>query len=179
MSGWTEDVLSYWFGLDPKQWWNGGEVLDADIRKRFAKLWDAERSRPVSDFLAAGPREALAAVVLFDQLPRNMFRGHADQFATDHIALAIARAAVEDSWDDRLSPAERGILYMPFQHSENLDDQQRSVALFTALGDDYQLEFARKHHDVIERFGRFPHRNVVLGRRPRPAEIEAGDVVPW
>ncbi|HEX9954459.1 MAG TPA: DUF924 family protein [Allosphingosinicella sp.] len=179
MSGWTEDVLSYWFGLDPKQWWNGGAELDEAIRKRFAKLWDAERGRPLSDFLAAGPREALAAVVLFDQFPRNMFRGHADQFATDHIALAVAKAAVESGWDDRLSPAERGILYMPFQHSENLDDQQRSVALFTALGDDYQLEFARKHHDVIERFGRFPHRNAILGRRPRPVEVEAGDVVPW
>ena len=179
MSGWTEDVLSYWFGLDPKQWWNGGAELDADIAKRFARLWDEQRSRPLSDFLAGGPREALAAVVLFDQFPRNMFRGHADQFATDHIGLAVAKAAVECGWDDQLTAAERGILYMPFQHSEVLDDQQRSVALFTALGDEYQLDFARKHHDVIERFGRFPHRNAVLGRRPRPAEIEAGDVVPW
>jgi uncharacterized protein (DUF924 family) len=179
VSGWTDDVLSYWFGLDPKQWWNGGAELDADVAKRFAKLWDAQRSRSVSDFLADGPREALAAVVLFDQFPRNMFRGHADQFATDHIGLAIAKAAVDRRWDDALAPVERGILYMPFQHSEDLDDQQRSVALFTALGDENQLDFARKHHDVIERFGRFPHRNAVLGRRPRPAEIEAGEVFPW
>jgi uncharacterized protein (DUF924 family) len=179
MSGWTEDVLSYWFGLDPKQWWNGGAELDADIRKRFAALWDEQRSRPVSDFLAGGAREALAAVVLFDQFPRNMFRGHADQFATDHLALAIAIAAVDGGWDDRLAPLERGILYMPYQHSESLDDQQRSVALFTALGDGNQLDFARKHLQVIERFGRFPHRNAVLGRRPRATEIEAGDVVPW
>jgi uncharacterized protein (DUF924 family) len=179
VSGWTEDVLSYWFGLDPKQWWNGGAELDADIAKRFAKLWDEQRSQPLSDFLAGGPREALAAVVLFDQFPRNMFRGHADQFATDHIALAVAKAAVDAGWDDRLSPLERGILYMPFQHSEKLDDQQRSVALFTALGDEQQLDFARKHLAVIERFGRFPHRNAALGRRPRPAEVEAGDVFPW
>jgi uncharacterized protein (DUF924 family) len=179
VSGWTEEVLSYWFGLDPKQWWNGGAELDDDIRKRFAKLWEEQRSRPLADFLAGGPREALAAVVLFDQVPRNMFRGHADQFATDHIALAVAKAAVDHGWDDRLTPAERGILYMPFQHSEDLNDQQRSVALFTALGDENQLSFARKHLDVIERFGRFPHRNAVLGRRPRPAEVEAGDVVPW
>jgi uncharacterized protein (DUF924 family) len=178
VSEWRDEVLGYWFGLDPKQWWNGGAELDADIRKRFAKLWDAERGRPVSDFLKS-PRDALAAVVLFDQFPRNMFRGHADQFSTDHIALAVAKAAVEAGWDDQLSPAERGILYMPFQHSEELDDQQRSVALFTALGDEYQLEFARKHHDVIERFGRFPHRNPILGRRPRAAEVEAGDVFPW
>jgi uncharacterized protein (DUF924 family) len=179
VSGWTDDVLSYWFGLDPKQWWNGGAELDTQIAKRFAKLWDEQRGRPLSDFLAGGPREALAAVVLFDQLPRNMFRGHADQFATDHIALAVAKAAVDHRWDEALTPAERGMLYMPFQHSENDDDQQRSVALFTALGDPEQLQFARKHLDVIERFGRFPHRNAILGRRPRPAEVEAGDVFPW
>jgi uncharacterized protein (DUF924 family) len=179
VSGWTEDVLSYWFGLDPKQWWNGGAELDADVAKRFAKLWDEQRSHPLPDFLAGGPREALAAVVLFDQFPRNMFRGHADQFATDHIALAVAKAAVDSRWDEGLTPAERGMLYMPFQHSEDLDDQQGSVALFTALGDENQLGFARKHLEVIERFGRFPHRNAVLGRRPRPAEVEAGDVVPW
>jgi uncharacterized protein (DUF924 family) len=175
---WPDEVLSFWFGLDPKQWWNGGAELDGEIRKRFAKLWEEQRQRPVADFLK-GPREALAAVVLFDQFPRNMYRGHADQFATDHIALAVAKAAVECGWDDRLAPAERGILYMPFQHSEDLDDQQRSVALFTALNDPYQLDFAKKHHDVIQRFGRFPHRNAALGRRPRSAEIEAGDVFPW
>ncbi len=79
----------------------------------------------------------------------------------------------------RSRPQERGILYMPFQHSEQLADQQHSVALFTALGDDYQLRFARKHLDVIERFGRFPHRNPILGRAPRPDEVAAGDVVPW
>jgi uncharacterized protein (DUF924 family) len=118
-------------------------------------------------------------VVLFDQLPRNMFRGHADQFATDHLALAIAKQAVDRGYDEALSPAERGILYMPFQHSEDIADQQRSVLLFTALGDDYQLGYARKHLEVIERFGRFPHRNAVLGRTPRREEIAAGNVVPW
>ena len=178
MSGWTEEVLSYWFGLDPKQWWNGGAELDADVRKRFANLWDEQRSRSLSDFLT-GPRDALAAVVLFDQFPRNMFRGHADQFATDHIALAVAKAAVDARWDEHLTPGERGILYMPFQHSEDLDHQQRSVALFTALGDDYLLGFATKHRDVIERFGRFPHRNAMLGRAPRADELAAGDVAPW
>ena len=178
MSGWTEDVLSYWFGLDPKQWWNGGAELDADIAKRFATLWDKQRSRPLSDFLASA-RDAVAAIILFDQFPRNMFRGRADQFATDTLALVIARQAVERGLDDQMSPAERGFLYMPFQHSEDLDDQQRSVALFTALGDEYQLGFAKKHHEVIERFGRFPHRNAILGRAPRPHEIAAGDVVPW
>jgi uncharacterized protein (DUF924 family) len=178
VTGWQDEVLAYWFGLDPRHWWRGGPELDAEIAKRFAALWEEQGRRPVSDFLAS-PREALAAVILFDQLPRNMHRGHADQFATDHIALSLAKAAVDRGWDAALTPQERGFLYMPFQHSEALDDQRRSLALFTALGDDYQLGFARKHLEVIERFGRFPHRNAVLGRTPRPDEVEAGDVVPW
>ena len=125
------------------------------------------------------PLTALAAVILFDQFPRNMFRGDAEQFATDHLALAIARAAVDRGFDDQLQSKERGFLYMPFEHSESLADQKRSLQLFTALGDDYLLGFAKKHHDVIERFGRFPHRNAILGRAPRPAEVAAGDVTPW
>jgi uncharacterized protein (DUF924 family) len=133
---------------------------------------------PAESFLT-DPLTALAGVILFDQFPRNMFRGHADQFATDHLALAIAKGAVDKGFDEELEPKERGFLYMPFQHSENLADQNRSLLLFTALGDEEQLGYAKKHHDVIERFGRFPHRNAILGRPPRPAEIAAGDVFPW
>lgn len=176
--GWREEVLGFWFGLRPEQWWRADPALDETIRRRFLKLWEAEREQVPGAFLG-GARDALAAVILFDQFPRNMRRGHADQFATDSLALAIAKGAVERGLDHELSPRERGFLYMPFQHSEDLEDQKGSVALFTALGDDYQLGYARKHHDVIERFGRFPHRNAVLGRKPRPAEVEAGDVVPW
>jgi uncharacterized protein (DUF924 family) len=178
MEPWVEEVRLFWFGLNPEQWWKADPALDEQIRERFLDLWNEQSRRPIADFLGS-PKEALAAVILFDQFTRNMFRGHADSFATDHMALAIAKAAVERGYDDRLSPAERGILYMPFQHSEDLNDQQRSVLLFTALGDDYQLRYAKLHHDVIERFGRFPHRNKILGRSPRPAEIEAGEVVPW
>jgi len=118
-------------------------------------------------------------VILFDQFPRNMFRGSAEQFATDHLALAIAKGALDAGYDQELAPDERKFLYMPFEHSENLDDQNRSVLLFTQLGDDEQVLYAKKHRDVIARFGRFPHRNAMLGRAPRPDEIAAGDVVPW
>jgi uncharacterized protein (DUF924 family) len=86
---------------------------------------------------------------------------------------------VDRGFDEALQPSERGFLYMPFQHSEDLADQDRSLLLFTALGDGKQLGYARKHHDVIVRFGRFPHRNAMLGRAPRPEEIGAGDVFPW
>lgn len=175
---WPEQVLGFWFGLRPDQWWKADPELDDTCRGRFLPLWEERRQLPADHFLGSA-RDALAAVILFDQLPRNMFRGHAEQFASDMLALAIADGAVERRYDDRLSPAERGFLYMPFQHSEALADQQRSVLLFTALDDDFQLGFAKKHHDIIERFGRFPHRNAMLGRAPRPDEIAAGDVFPW
>jgi uncharacterized protein (DUF924 family) len=175
---WQGDVLGFWFGLSRAQWWKADPALDAEIRERFLALWESEREAVPEAFLGSAC-EAIAAIILFDQLPRNMLRGHADQFSTDPLALAIARGAVDRGLDEAMSAQERGFLYMPFQHSEDIADQRRSVALFTALGDDYQLGFAKKHHDVIERFGRFPHRNPVLGRPPRPAEIEAGDVVPW
>jgi uncharacterized protein (DUF924 family) len=108
-----------------------------------------------------------------------MFRGKADQFATDHLALAVARAAVDKHFDQELEPQERGFLYMPFQHSEKLADQNRSVLLYTELGNARFLRYANRHRDIIQRFGRFPHRNPVLGRGPRPDELAAGEVVPW
>jgi uncharacterized protein (DUF924 family) len=178
MTDWRGDVLRYWFRLEPERWWKADSELDDDIRRRFLKLWATKRELPAESFLGDS-LTALAAVILFDQFPRNMFRGHSEQFATDHLALAIARAAVDRGPDTQLEPHERGFLYMPFQHSENLADQRRSLALFTVLGDDYLLGYATKHHDIIERFGRFPHRNAILGRAPRPTEIAAGKVVPW
>jgi uncharacterized protein (DUF924 family) len=175
---WQDEVLAFWFALSDEQWWKSDPALDAEIVRRFLELWEKERENVPEAFLGSA-RDAIAAVILFDQFPRNMLRGHADQYSTDPLALAVARGAVERRLDEAMSPAERGFLYMPFQHSENIEDQRRSLALFTALGDDYQLGFARKHYEVIERFGRFPHRNPVLGRPPRPAEAAAGDVVPW
>jgi uncharacterized protein (DUF924 family) len=175
---WRADVLKFWFGLTYDQWWRGGSEIDHSIRQNFLRLWAEKRELPVERFLG-DPLTALAAVILFDQFPRNMFRDHADQFATDQLALAIARAAVDKGFDEQLEPQERGFLYMPFQHSEDLADQNRGLLLFTALGDDKQLGYAKKHHEVIERFGRFPHRNKVLGRAPRPEELAAGDVFPW
>ena len=175
---WRADVLKFWFGLTYDQWWKGDGDIDHRIKERFLKLWAEKRQLPVESFLT-DPLTALAAVILFDQFPRNMFRGHADQFATDHLALAIAKAAVDKGFDEELEPKERSFLYMPFQHSENLGDQNRAVLLFTELGGAEMLGYAKKHHDVIERFGRFPHRNAILGRAPRPEEVAAGDVFPW
>lgn len=178
MTGWAGAVVDFWFGLDPRLWWKGDPKLDEEIRERFLDLWEEKRSLPASAFLSS-PEEALAAVVLFDQFPRNMFRGHADQFSTDPLALKIAGLAIDRGMDERLEPRRRGILYMPFQHSEDEEDQKRSLLLFSALGDPEQMDYARRHHDVIRRFGRFPHRNAMLGRTPRADEKAAGDVTPF
>jgi uncharacterized protein (DUF924 family) len=178
MGDWRAHVLKFWFGLDKEQWWRGGPELDQRIKQGFLKLWTEKRQLPVESFLD-NPLPALAGVILFDQFPRNMFRGSAEQFATDLLALAIAKGALEKNFDDELQPQERAFLYMPFQHSENLADQNRAVLLFAALGDDEQLGYAKKHRDIIERFGRFPHRNAMLGRAPRADELAAGDVFPW
>ena len=179
MSGdWRADVVKFWFGLKPEQWWRTDEALDHQIKQDFLKLWEAKRQLPVDCFLN-DPLSALAAVILFDQLPRNMFRGHADAYSTDHMALAIAKSAVDRGLDEDLAHDERKFLYMPFQHSESLADQDRALLLFTELGDDEQIKYARHHRAIIERFGRFPHRNSVLGRASRPEEIAAGADKPW
>jgi uncharacterized protein (DUF924 family) len=191
---WVRDVLDFWFAHGPAPgappdsaaWWKRSEEFDAEIGKRFGIEWARQSRRPVEDFLGDA-ETALASVILFDQFPRNMFRGpgsgsgagHADQYSTDHMALEIARGAVERGYDDGMSRDQRTFLYMPFQHSEELKDQVQSLLLFTALGDDNLLKYARKHHEVIEKFGRFPHRNVALGRKPTAMEQAAGDVVPW
>jgi len=178
VSDWRSDVLKFWFGLSYEDWWKGTPELDHRIRERFLQLWSEKRQLPIESFLT-DPLTAMAAVILFDQFPRNMFRGHADQFATDHLALGITRAAIDKGFDEELDINERAFLYMPFQHSENLDDQNRAILLFTELGDDHQLGYARHHRDIIERFGRFPHRNAILGRPSRPEEIAAGADKAW
>jgi uncharacterized protein (DUF924 family) len=178
MSDWRRDLLTFWFGLTPEQWWKSDPSLDDECRRRFLETWTEQRTLPVRSF-TDDPLTALAAVILFDQMPRNMFRGLADAYATDHLALGIAREAVNRDFDRELSVDERNFLYMPFQHSEDLNAQKRSVQLYTALGSDYYLGYAKKHHDVVAKFGRFPHRNKVLGRALRPAEAAAGDVFPW
>src|SRR4029079_19206398 len=138
------DVLKFWFGLDDEQWWRGGDELDRRIKQNFLKLWFEKRQLPVEAF-TTDPLTALAGVILFDQFPRNMFRGDAEQFATDPLALAIARQAVDKGFDPALEPRERAFLYMPFEHSENMADQDRAMLLFTALKDDYLLGYAKKH----------------------------------
>lgn len=172
-SDWAEQLLRFWF-VDHgfTDWFQGGDAFDAAVSARFTAWRDALRELPTESFLT-DPQTALAAIILFDQVPRNAYRGNAEAFATDHLALAIAKMAVAGAFDIGLSKDERLFLYLPFEHSENRDDQRDSVRLISQLGDQDLLQYALAHQEMIERFGRFPHRNKALGRPNREGEAEA------
>jgi uncharacterized protein (DUF924 family) len=170
---WARQMLAFWFDEHCEaDWFGGGPAFDAKVTERFAGWHDALRAQPLEAF-TKDAENALAAIILFDQVPRNAFRGDAEAFATDHIALAIAKAAVQHGHDAGLSKDQRLFLYLPFEHSENLADQRESVRLMSGLGDQRLLQFALEHQAVIKRFGRFPHRNKALGRADREGEAEA------
>jgi uncharacterized protein (DUF924 family) len=172
-SDWARQVLAFWFEEHgDSDWFGGGAEFDAKVTENFADWRDALREQPVETFTEHADT-ALAAIILFDQVPRNAYRGTAEAFATDHIALGIARHAVGLGFDGGLTEDQRLFLYLPFEHSENLDDQRESVRLISSLGDQRLLQFALDHKGVIERFGRFPHRNAALGRADREGEAEA------
>ncbi len=174
-NSWSSEILHFWFEeLGPDDWFGSGAEVDEQITERFAELWEEQKTRVAADFLAT-PEAALAAIILFDQFPRNMFRDSAEAFATDHLALQIAKKAADGELDHQLTEDQRMFVYMPFMHSEELEDQTRSLGLFTALGIENNIKFAKAHRDVIVKFGRFPHRNKVLGRETRPDEQVAID----
>jgi uncharacterized protein (DUF924 family) len=169
---WVDDVRNFWFReINRDAWFAADEQFDGLCKARFLKIYEAL----ATDFKlidAVGSLErAMASVILLDQFPRNMFRGTARAFATDPLALAIAGAAIERALEAGLDKDQRLFLYLPFQHSESLADQDRSVELFRELGDDEWLRYAVDHRDVIRRFGRFPHRNDALARASTPEEL--------
>lgn len=166
----ADDILAFWFEeVQPRQWFAKDARLDALIRRRFEATWEAGRAGELEHW-RTDPAGALALVVLFDQFPLNMYRGQAKSFATEGRAREVAAFAIEQGWDRALAPAQKAFLYMPFMHSEKLADQDRAVALFEAAGLKDNLRFARHHREIIRRFGRFPHRNAILGRRNTPEE---------
>jgi uncharacterized protein (DUF924 family) len=167
-----EAVLRFWFEeLDPKQWFRSNPALDQEMRFRLGDAVDRAAAGEF-DSWAATPDGALSLVLLLDQLPRNIHRSTARAFAQDAKARQVAKAALARGFDRAVAPPRRTFFYLPLEHSEDLADQERSVALFTALGDEVQLDYARRHRDVIARFGRFPHRNALIGRESTEAEIE-------
>ena len=161
---WAESVLAFWFReLKSSDWFAKSDQVDATIRSGFLDLHERVAA-DLPESAAHDPSVALAAVILTDQMPRNMFRGTPRAFATDAIALAVASRAVDVGLDRGLGRDERLFLYVPFEHSECLADQERAVALITALEDAAYARYAIAHRDIIARFGRFPHRNAILGR---------------
>lgn len=172
-TGWVGAVLNYWLNeVGPEGWFASNDEEDARCAHMFRSLWDALRGEPVARFLDDADM-ALAAIVLFDQFPRNMFRGQPRAFATDSLARDIAKAALDKGFDDEFVESARAFFYLPFMHSEELADQERSLALFAQPGFETNLAFAKAHHAIVARFGRFPHRNAVLGRDTLPEEAEA------
>ena len=168
----AQDVLDFWFSPDMEpQWFAKSDAIDAEIRDRFAATHQAAHRRAL-DHWADTPQGALALVIVLDQFPRNIFRGSGRAFESDDLALDNARAAVDAGFDRQVDPKRRVFFYLPFEHSEDLPDQTRSVELFEALGDPGYLDYAIRHRDIIERFGRFPHRNAVLDRPSTPDEEE-------
>jgi uncharacterized protein (DUF924 family) len=167
---WDTEVIRFWFEeLDPKLWFERDLEVDAMIRSRYLD-WFETISVQVPKL--TGAPHALATVIVLDQFPRNLFRGSPRAFATDDLALAVAEQAIAAGWDAQLSPAQRVFLYMPFQHAEDRAVQVRSIELFTRLGNVQTLDYAQRHKEVIDRFGRYPHRNTVLGRPSTTEEVE-------
>ena len=168
---WIPQVLNFWFEqLEPAAWFSGAPELDDIIWDRFGDLRQELKATPPdpADLDAAGH---VAAVIVFDQFSRNMFRKSAEAFAADPLALALAEDAIARNLDLALHPREQQFLYMPFMHAEDPALQARCVELFSKLGIPGVVEFAEQHKAVIDRFGRFPHRNKALKRESTPEEI--------
>lgn len=161
-------MLAFWRAAGPERWFGKDEAFDVRFRESFLADHMAAAARARDDW-ADTPDGALALLILLDQFPRNAFRGTAHMFATDPLARMFARQIVAAGLDRRVEPALRTFLYLPLMHSEDLADQDASVALYEKLGG-FSLPFAIEHRDIIVRFGRYPHRNAVLGRDTTQAE---------
>jgi len=168
---WVGQVLDFWFTeIGADRWFVKDAGLDSLVRERFLALYERLVAGELQDFPT--PRIALAAVIALDQFPRNMFRDSARAFAGDPMARHIARESVDRGFDAGLKGEERLFLYLPFEHSEDREDQTLSCELIGSIGNDYWTKYALAHKEIIDRFGRFPHRNAVLGRTSTRAEIE-------
>ncbi len=167
------EVLKFWFEeIMPVQWFQKNDSFDQEVAERFMVTYEMARKDICSDWTKDADG-VLALCLLLDQFPRNMFRNSPKAFATDDKALLIAKEGLHRGFDTILSPVKRKFIYIPFMHSENIIEQKRCVSLFEKMKDDDPMsyEYALKHLEVIEKFGRFPHRNSVLGRKSSDEEL--------
>jgi uncharacterized protein (DUF924 family) len=177
------NILNFWFGSPdnpdygkPKQaWFNKNPEFDLEVRSRFFSVYQQAAKGELNHWQKS-PLSCLALIIILDQFSRNLFRNQPQAFATDTQALELAKYAVRQGFDQELLPAQRWFIYLPFEHSENLADQREAVRLFSSLLAHPEsadpIKYAKLHLEVIEHFGRFPHRNEILGRQSTPKEIE-------
>lgn len=166
------EILDYWF-TEPvsRHWFSATPELDQEIGDRYQRLW-VQATEGQLDHWMTSAGGCLALVILLDQFPLNMFRGRPESFKSEAQARSVAGFAIKRGFDRTLEGARRAFLYMPYMHSEDLQDQERSVELFEQAGLQENLAFARHHREIVRRYGRFPHRNAILGRSSSPQELE-------
>jgi len=157
------DIVAFWRAAGPERWFEKDDAFDAEIRRRFLSTWEVAAAGGLSGW-EDNDEGALALILVLDQFPRNIFRDDPRAYATDAAALATAKRAIARGVDHRIDLQLRPFIYMPLMHSEHLTDQESCVGLFRRHGDPNNLKYAELHEDIIRRFGRFPHRNAVLGR---------------
>lgn len=168
----ADDVIQFWFQeLTHEDWFKKNPALDKEIKKRF---YDVYKKGSVGELVnwRYSPLSALAEVIVLDQFPRNMFRDKKQSFATDPLALCVAQSAIDKGFDKELTDTQKSFLYMPFMHSESSEIHKAAELLFSAPGLENNYYYELKHKAIIDRFGRYPHRNKILGRRSRKEEIE-------
>lgn len=168
----TIEVLAFWLGeVPPEKWFVVDPELDTRIKARFGSL-HARLAEHVSDEWCATPERILAAIIVLDQFSRNLYRNSPQAWACDPVALGLTRTALSRSFDEELHGDQLQFLFMPLMHSEAPGDQALSVALFETIENPVALDYARQHKAIIDRFGRFPHRNAILGRQSTPEELD-------
>jgi uncharacterized protein (DUF924 family) len=164
-----KQIVAFWKQAGPKRWFKKDPAFDQKLREKFLVTHQAAEMGKFADW-EDSPEGVLALLLLLDQFPRNMFRGTQRAFANDELARAVAARAIKRGFDKKTDLPLRSFFYLPFEHSETLEDQKTSMRLFKAMKDKEQLRWAKMHYDIIERFGRFPHRNEILRRNSTPEE---------
>ncbi len=166
------DIINYWYSDElKKHWFSSTPALDNEITNYYEQLWEDAANGKLDEWMTT-PDGCLALIIILDQFPLNMFRGQAKSFQTEGKAIEVSLAAVSRGFDKQLSTDKLAFLFMPLMHSEKLENQALSVRLFAQYNLADNLKFAKHHQDIVQRFGRFPHRNKILGRESTSAEIE-------
>lgn len=165
-------LVDFWFSEEAsKHWFNSTSEFDERLQQEYEANWQQAKQGEL-DHWGETAIGSLALIILLDQIPLNIFRGKPDSFSTEAQSIVVARTAIDKGFDAELTIRQKAFLYMPFMHSEKLKDQALALELFDQPGLEGNLRFSKHHHDIVERFGRFPHRNEILGRESSPTEIE-------